>query len=138
MRFPRDVSQNMPVLLNLGPVLLYLGPSYTPIQANRTRPHGQNSAKQCQTVTDSASRLQENTELHQKDLRIIPYLLQILGPGYEVISVADTFLALSLIVAFSCTTLHKPHDVSTFSTHGSVNKLIYLRMSELTTLWTFD
>ena len=39
-------------------------------------------------------------ELHQKDLRIIRYFLQILGPGNEVNSQADTFLALSLIVAF--------------------------------------
>ena len=88
------------ILLNLVPVLLNLVPMGPCIQANTTREHGQNSAKQCQTATRQCQRLQKNAELHQKDLRINPYLLQILGPGYEAISRADTFLALSLIVAF--------------------------------------
>ena len=40
-------------------------------------------------------------ELHQKDLRIIPYFLHILGPGNQRYSKADMFLALSLIVGIS-------------------------------------
>ena len=100
MRFPRHVSQNIPVLLSLGPVLLNLGPVYTPIQANRTWSIGQNSAKQCQTVPYSANPLQHADELHQKDLRKLPYFLHILGPGTEVYLQADTFLALSLVVGF--------------------------------------
>ena len=42
--------------------------------------------------------LHRNTDLHQKDLRIMPQFLQILRSGIEVIPEADTFLALSLIV----------------------------------------
>ena len=59
-----------------------------------------NSAKYRPTTIYSMPPLQQTDELHQKDLRINLYLLQILGPGIEVISAADTFLALSLIVAF--------------------------------------
>ena len=58
--------------------------------------------KQCQIVptryTDPAP-LQYSVELHQKDLRILLVLLQILGPGLRSYLEADTFLALSLVVA---------------------------------------
>ena len=63
----------------------------------------QNSAKYRPTVPYTAPPFHRASDLHQKDLRIIPVFLQILGPGYEVILRADMFLALSLIVAFPCT-----------------------------------
>ena len=40
------------------------------------------------------------SELHQKDLRIIPVFLHISGPGNQWYLEADTFLALFLIVGF--------------------------------------
>ena len=98
MRFPSALSF---ILLNLGPVLLNIGPVQPCIQANRTVQHGQNSAKQCQNSARQCQRLHRNTELHQKDLRIMSYLLQILGPGTEAFLGADMFLALSLIVRYS-------------------------------------
>ena len=100
MRFPIHVSQNMTVLLSLGPVLLSFGPVEHCIQANTTVKHGQNSAKYRPTVLTRASRLQRNNELHQKDLRINLKYGSILGPESEVILGADTFLALFLIVVF--------------------------------------
>ena len=56
--------------------------------------------KQCQTVPYTFPPLQRDTELHQKDLRINPYLVQIQGPGIRPYLQADTFLALFLIVVF--------------------------------------
>ena len=97
MRFPKTV---IAVLLNLVPVLLNLGPVPYPYWANTVLEHGQNSAKQCQTVTNQCQRLHQNAELHQKDLRINLKYGYILGPGSEGILRADTFLALSLIVRF--------------------------------------
>ena len=97
-----EVSQTgIAVLLYLVPVLLYLVPVPYPYWANRVPSHGQNSVKQCQTVSDSASPLQQMSELHQKDLRINPLYLHILGPGSEGYLRADTFLALFLVVGFS-------------------------------------
>ena len=61
-------------------------------------------SKQCQTATFLRSRyrpLQQNTELHQKDLRINLELVHILGMVHEAVSRADMFLALSLIVDIS-------------------------------------
>ena len=52
-------------------------------------------------MSDSASRLQYSDELHQKDLRIMPLFVHISGPENEAVLGADTFLALSLIVAYS-------------------------------------
>ena len=60
-------------------------------------------------------------ELHQKDLRIIPETVHILGPETEAYLRADTFLALSLIVAISVYRDHKPRDVSIFQSNGRVN-----------------
>ena len=97
-----EVSQTgIPHFLNLVPVLLNLVPVSYPYPANRTWSIGQNSVKQCQTVTLSASRLQLADELHQKDLRIMPVLVQIWAPENEAVLEADTILALSLIVAIS-------------------------------------
>ena len=48
-----------------------------------------------------ARPLQYGSELHQKDLRINLVLVHILGPETELFYEADTFLALSLIVANS-------------------------------------
>ena len=45
MRFLKDVSQNVPVLLNLGPVLLNIGPVITPVPGNQPESLCQNSAK---------------------------------------------------------------------------------------------
>ena len=58
----------------------------------------QNSAEQCHTQYHTPPRLQQRDELHQKDLRIIPYLGHIWDPENELFQRADTFLALSLIV----------------------------------------
>ena len=77
-----------------------MGPVGPPYQANTTAQHGQNSVKQCQQCHTQCQRLQRNTELHQKDLRIMSVLLQILGPENQRYLRADMFLALSLIVRF--------------------------------------
>ena len=50
------------------------------------------------TLRYTKQPLQLADELHQKDLRIIPYLLHFLGLRLRHVSEADTFLALSLIV----------------------------------------
>ena len=47
------------------------------------------------------SPFHSRVELHQKDLRILPVFLHILGPGNQLYLEADTFLALFLIVVFS-------------------------------------
>ena len=57
-----------------------------------------NSAKYRPTELYTDPPLQHADELHQKDLRIIPYFMHILGPENEAVFGADTFLALSLIV----------------------------------------
>ena len=60
-------------------------------------------SKQCQNgdIPDTeCQRLQQNTELHQKDLRILLVFMHILGPENEAVLQADMFLALSLIVRF--------------------------------------
>ena len=60
-------------------------------------------SKQCYSegFLDTGYRpLHRTRELHQKDLRIIPYFMHILGPENEAISRADMFLALSLVVGF--------------------------------------
>ena len=59
-----------------------------------------NSAKQCHFLRYTKQPLQYNDELHQKDLRINPESVHILGPENELFLRADTKLALSLIVAF--------------------------------------
>ena len=87
----------MTVLLSLGPVLLGYGP---PIQANRTRDIRQNGVKYRPTGYTSASRLQQLNELHQKDLRINPLYVHILGLRMRHVLRADMFLALFLIVVF--------------------------------------
>ena len=58
-------------------------------------------SKQCQNghiLDTECQRLQENAELHQKDLRINLKLVHIWDPENEAVLGADTFLALSLIV----------------------------------------
>ena len=72
--------------------------SRVPIQANRTRNLGQNSVKYRPTLRNSASPLQQDSELHQKDLRINLYLGHIWDPEIKAFLRADMFLALSLIV----------------------------------------
>ena len=58
-----------------------------------------NSAKYRPTARYSSRPLHHSDELHQKDLRIIPVSVHILGPENELFIEADTFLALSLVVA---------------------------------------
>ena len=60
-------------------------------------------SKQCQTVPNSAKQCSAATvhaRLTSKRPKNKPLFLHILGPGYEAVSEADTFLALSLIVEF--------------------------------------
>ena len=45
-----------------------------------------NSAKQCHTPGTPTTRLQGNTELHQKDLRKSPKNVHIQGPVHEAVS----------------------------------------------------
>ena len=66
-----EVSQTgIPHLLNLGPVLLYLGPVYLPYWANRDWSIGQNSVKYRPTVSYPVPAFHSASELHQKDLGI--------------------------------------------------------------------
>ena len=60
-----------------------------------------NSAKYRHTRRYTDPPLHQNTELHQKDLRINLKSVHILGPENELFLAADTNLALSLIVRFS-------------------------------------
>ena len=60
--------------------------------------YGQNSVKYRPAWSYTVPPFHSSVELHQKDLRIIPGFLQILGPENEGILRADTFLALFLIV----------------------------------------
>ena len=97
-----EVSQTgVAVLLYLVPVLLNLVPVPYPYWANTTVQHGQNSVKQCKQCQTECQRLHGNSELHQKDLRIIALFLHISGSRNKGNIEADTFLALSLIVAYS-------------------------------------
>ena len=57
-----------------------------------------NSAKYRPIELYTDPPLHRADELHQKDLRIIPYFMHILGPENGSVLRADTFLALSLIV----------------------------------------
>ena len=60
---------------------------------------GQNSVKYRPTLNLTGTPLQFQGELHQKDLRINLKTVQILGLRMRPVLEADTFLALSLIVA---------------------------------------
>ena len=133
MRFPSAVSQNMTVLLSLGPVLLSWGP---PIQANSFREIGQNSVKYRPTRRLPWRPLQFDGELHQKDLRILLYLGHIWGPAWRHVSTGGHVPGLKS----NRRLFHVPAVINPptcrHSGHNAVSKKsLILRMSEI---GTFD
>ena len=86
--------------------------------------------------------LQQLSELHQKDLRIIPYFVQIPGSGLRHVLEGGHVLGLKSnrqvfgvqTVIFSSTYRYSSHTaVQTFR-----NKSISQIYAHLTDLWTFD
>ena len=108
----------------------------------------QNSAKYRPTATYTVPRLQYSTELHQKDLRINPYLGHIWDPEIKVFLEADTFLALSLIVRVYASDgsytarridIQYPRPCQLLETCPYLRfSHFYMNYGHLTELWTFD